>query len=109
MEAAQEMRENACARVIAMLVHKEDAAKHSESLADLVRAVELSPVVVAKPTVRIDLCVAMLVIGAVFVLLVVHLCKQSDTHGEAKEREKGRETFSDLKEVNTREDRERDV
>ncbi len=69
--AAAQMKENVCGRVIAMLAQKEDAPR--EALADLVRAVEEPPVVLPKPTVRMDLCIAMLAVGALVVLLVLHM------------------------------------
>ena len=93
---AAEFRENVCGRVVAMLSRKEDA--HDAAVADLVRAVsapDAAPLVIPKPTVRADLCIAMVVLGAVAVLLyfnVVGLGVGSDFRAEDDDQSDGDES-----------------
>ena len=75
MAEAYQLNENVCGRVIAMLARKDDAA--SSDVAELVRAVEAPPRVIARPTLRLDVCLAMLCVGALLALLVLHLAAES--------------------------------
>jgi capsular polysaccharide biosynthesis protein len=87
---ADAMRRRACGRVIAMMAKSDDVAQ--EVTADLVRAVSTAreaPLVIPKPTVRIELCVALVGVGVGIGLMLaqaMHVAEHDeDEHAEEAE------------------------
>ena len=66
---ADAYRQAACGRVVAMLTTKDDAPE--QVVRNLASAIE--PPVVAKPVLRADVCVVMMLVGALVVLVWNHV------------------------------------
>lgn len=66
---ADAYRQAACGRVVAMLASKHDAPE--EVVRRLASAIE--PPIVAKPVMRLDVCLVMILVGALVVLVWNHV------------------------------------
>lgn len=75
---ADTFRDEVCGRVLAMLARSSDASqKHAEELARAVGIPTEAPLVIPKPTIRIDICVVMLLVG-VLITMVFYNMSNSD-------------------------------
>lgn len=86
--AADAFRHAACGRVVALLTSKTDAPERVAC--QLASALEETPMVMEKPVVRIDVCVVMMLMGALVVLVWNHVRELSDLGGEAEGEEEDR-------------------
>ena len=68
----------ACGRIVAMLASKDDVP--DRVVRRLTTALEETPAVVPKPVIRLDVCVVMMLVGALLVLTWNHVreCVQND-------------------------------
>ena len=86
---ASAYRQAACGRVVAMLASKNDAPE--EVVRKLASAIE--PPIVTKPVLRADVCLVMILVGALVVLVWNHVreCRvESDSAGEAEDEAQAR-------------------
>ena len=83
MSLSDAYREAACGRVVAMLSSRRDAPE--EVARRLAAALEAEPAPPPPATLRIDACLAMLLLGALAALLAQHLMAKGDLRGEGEE------------------------
>ena len=81
-DVAQAFREAACGRVVAMLASKHDVPE--KVVRRLAAALEDTPRVVSKPVMRLDVCMAMMLVGALVTLLWYHIRDLNMVHSEAQ-------------------------
>jgi hypothetical protein len=91
MSLSDAYREAACGRVVAMLSSRRDAPE--EVARRLAAALEAEPAPPPPASLRIDACLAMLLLGALAALLAQHLMAKGHMKGEGGQEEAG--THSD--------------